>query len=264
MNTRFAAILLALILLAGCAAPEADTEQAAEATTASASPSASPSASAIDAEEPAFRVSRQTTCTQLLGQNEGGPFYRTIDFVNEFQDIDDATITKSRGLKDEVDSLALHAEEDLTPFLESFASPMTEMIEITEGGGTTYNFDATEFKAAGTELVNLCTPYFSGSGQTEVEPQPVPTTGDYAADLAAIGVVPDDATSYGQFLENNLCTDDPTEEFSDFKQIVRVSHDGDPALGNGAETLRLAVAYFCPERAGHLEDAIEEAIARGM
>lgn len=260
MNARFAAVPFALLFLVGCASPESASEPAAEATTAN----ASPSPSATSAAESAFKVSRQTTCTQLLGQNEEGPLYQTIDFVNDFQNIDAETLTTARGLKEELDGLALHAEDNMVPFLEGFASPMTEMIEITEGGGTTYNFDATDFKAAGTELVNLCTPYFSASEGTSVEPQPVPTTGDYAADLAAIGVIPDDAASYGQFLEDSLCTGDPTEEFGKFKRTVRVMYDGDPALGNGAETLKLAVAYFCPGRAGDLEAAIDEAIARGM
>jgi len=89
---------------------------------------------------------------------------------------------------------------------------------------------------------------------------PIRTTGDYEADLAAIGVVPDDATAYGEFMEENLCSDDdPTDINSRFNMTVRVNMlpGSVPDSGGGVETLRLAVAYFCPERARALEESIE-------
>lgn len=89
---------------------------------------------------------------------------------------------------------------------------------------------------------------------------PIRTTGDYEADLAAIGVFPDDATAYGEFMEENLCADDdPTDINSRFNMNVRVNMlpGSGPDSGGGVETLRLAVAYFCPERARALEESIE-------
>ncbi|MGV0109006.1 hypothetical protein [Arthrobacter sp. CP30] len=263
MNARFAAIPLALVLLAGCAAPEAESQPA---ESVRSTPTSTPTPSAtVEKTEPAFQVSRQTTCNQLLGPDEDGPLFRTIDFVNEFQDIDPDTIAKARDLKAEVDGLAVHAEDDMKPFLKGFASPMTEMIDITGGGGSTYNFDATEFKAAGTELVNLCTPYFSASEELAEDPQalpqPLPISGVYEEDLAALGFFPDDISDYAPFMKANVCEGDTSDQTGSFRRNVRQLHDGDPALGSGAEILRLTVAYFCPERAGVLDEAIEEAIA---
>lgn len=254
MHNRLAAIPLALILLAGCAAPDAAPEPAAD--PASATSSASPTPSATEDAKLVFKVGRQTTCGQLFGSDKDGPLYTTIDFVNDFDDIDSATIRQAKGLKEEVDGIASHAEDLMVPLLEAFASPMTDMIDITESGGNSFKFDATDFKAAAHELLNLCTPYIVGGSGNALEPQPVPTTGDYAADLAAIGIVPDDATSYGEFLRKAMCTGDPTDSYSRFNMNVRTMHDGNPADGSGSETLRLAVAYFCPERAGALEDSL--------
>lgn len=262
MNARFAAIPLALILLAGCAAPEAES-QPAESTSSTPTPTPTPSAT-VEETEPAFQVSVESTCTQLLGENEDGPFYETLDFVVEFEDISPATITKARGHKDEIDGLALHAQDNMVPYLEGFASPMTEMIEITEDGGTNYQFDATDFKAAGTELINICTPYFpAASGvaeESQALPQPVPISGVYEEDLAALGFFPDDISDYAPFMKSKMCEGDTADQTGSFRRNVRQLHDGDPALGSGAEILRLTVAYFCPERAGVLNEAIEEAI----
>lgn len=265
LNVRFAAIPLALLLLAGCASPKTEAEPAAGSTrtSASASPTATrstPKPSATKDAELAFKVSRQSTCGQLFGSDKDGPLYTTIDFVNEFDDIDEATIGEAKGLKDEVDGIASHAEDPLVPLLTAFVSPMTDMIDITDSGGKAYTFDATDFKAAAHELLNLCTPWIvGGSGNTlgnGLGPQPVPTSGDYAADLAAIGIVPDNATSYGEFMKDKMCTGDPADNFSRFNMSVRTMHDGLPSDGSGAETMRLAVAYFCPERAGALEDSL--------
>ncbi|WP_159803295.1 hypothetical protein [Arthrobacter zhaoguopingii] len=261
LNIRLAAVPLTLLLLAGCGTSNAGQEPEAEASSASASPTPS-SPPTTDESEPAFQVSRQTTCNQLLGQNEDGPFYRTITFLQEFEDIAPPTIREARGLKEEIDGIALNAEDQIVPFLQGFAAPMTEMIEITESGGTNYTFVATEWKAAGTELTNLCTPYFTGTdagADTLVEP--VPISGVYEEDLAAVGVVPDDITSYAAFMRGNVCEGDTSDSLGSFRRNVRVMHDGEPSMGSGAEALRLTVAYFCPERAGALEDAITEAQA---
>lgn len=95
---------------------------------------------------------------------------------------------------------------------------------------------------------------------TPAEAEPTQTTGDYGADLAAIGIIPDSVAGYGEFMARNMCSDDdPTDVNSLFNMNVRVAllPGSVPESGGGVETLRLAVDYFCPERAGVLEESIE-------
>lgn len=79
-------------------------------------------------------------------------------------------------------------------------------------------------------------------------PTPTPaiakTSGNYGADLAAAGIVPDDVADYGKFMKEQLC-DAPLTGLSSFSESVRIL--GSSASDDVAK-IRLSVAYFCPER----------------
>lgn len=89
-------------------------------------------------------------------------------------------------------------------------------------------------------------------------PTPVKTSGNYGADLAAAGVIPDSVSRYAKFMEESFC-DAPLTiarpfKYTHFSNSVRTQ-------GSGADDVaatRLSVAYFCPERAELAEAALKE------
>ncbi|MFJ4229188.1 hypothetical protein ACIPYV_16625 [Paenarthrobacter nicotinovorans] len=78
-------------------------------------------------------------------------------------------------------------------------------------------------------------------------PSTMVTTGNYAADLAALGIVPDNVDSFATFMEEQLCH----ETGSSLGVSVRSIGGNDS--GGGIEGVRLAVAYFCPEKSREIE-----------
>ena len=81
-------------------------------------------------------------------------------------------------------------------------------------------------------------------------PAPVKTTGDYGADLAAAGIVPDDVEEYRKFMVDFLCKS-PIGSFSE--EVRDVGVPGGESTGRSPAVVRLTVAYFCPERAAEAE-----------
>lgn len=75
-------------------------------------------------------------------------------------------------------------------------------------------------------------------------------TGDYAADHAAIGIVPDDLADYRQFMKKNICEADPEQTWGTGSMSQAVK-PWDP------DSSRLAAAYDCPELADEVEEAID-------
>lgn len=78
----------------------------------------------------------------------------------------------------------------------------------------------------------------------------MPITGDYAADLAALGIEVDDVDAYRLFMYKNICLADLDDAAGPNSLRIAV-RPWDPAA------TRLAVAYDCPERMDAVEEAIE-------
>lgn len=100
-------------------------------------------------------------------------------------------------------------------------------------------------------------PTTAASQEATQTPAAVKTSGDYGADLAAAGVVPDSVTRYGQFMKEQLCdvplTKDPFWDYSQFSESIRTLGSAD---SDQVAATRLTVAYFCPERAALAEEAL--------
>jgi hypothetical protein len=89
------------------------------------------------------------------------------------------------------------------------------------------------------------------AGQTPAPaPAPVKTTGDYGADLAAAGIVPDNVEDYRKFMVDFLCRS-PISSFSE--EVREMGVPGGESTGRSPAVVRLTVAYFCPERAAEAE-----------
>lgn len=80
---------------------------------------------------------------------------------------------------------------------------------------------------------------------------PVATTGSYEADLAALGVVPDNIQSFSAWMNDQICAQ------TGAALGVSVRSIGGNETGGGVEGVRLAVAYFCPEKSPEVESYLE-------
>ncbi|MEV4988449.1 hypothetical protein [Pseudarthrobacter sp. LMD1-1-1.1] len=78
-------------------------------------------------------------------------------------------------------------------------------------------------------------------------PTPVKTSGSYKADLAALGVVPDNVQSFADYMTKEIC--DQTGD----NLGVSVRSIGGNSTGGGANGVRLTVAYFCPNKLQEVE-----------
>lgn len=104
------------------------------------------------------------------------------------------------------------------------------------------------------------------SPSPKATPSPSPTSfsvkisGNYGADLAAAGIIPDSVPSYGQFMKENLCDEPLTphtfwKDRSEFSESLRTLASAAP---DDVAAVRLSVAYFCPERQALAEAALKD------
>ncbi|MFD0043611.1 MULTISPECIES: hypothetical protein [Pseudarthrobacter] len=88
-------------------------------------------------------------------------------------------------------------------------------------------------------------------------PSVMKTSGDYGADLAAAGVVPDSVTRSSGFMEEKLCdallTTRKPFDYTEFLKSVRTIASTAPG---DIATVRLSVSCFCPERIALAEEAL--------
>lgn len=82
-------------------------------------------------------------------------------------------------------------------------------------------------------------------------PSALATTGSYAADLAAIGVVPDNVKSYADYMKKEICDQTGTGLGISVRTI------GGNETGGGVDGVRLTVAYFCPNKSQEVESYLD-------
>lgn len=110
-------------------------------------------------------------------------------------------------------------------------------------------FDQVLEDAAEEETRSTAEPSAESSGGVTI-------TGDYAADLAAIGVVPDDVAAYREFERDRLCDAHMGRGLPNTDSMWVAVRLGTP------ESIRLAIAYDCPDRMDDAEEALAEWQAR--
>ncbi|MCB5273674.1 hypothetical protein BJG92_01198 [Arthrobacter sp. SO5] len=82
-------------------------------------------------------------------------------------------------------------------------------------------------------------------------PSTIATKGSYKADLAALGVVPDNVTSFADFMKQQVCEETGTSLGASVRSV-----GGNPTSG-GVDGVRLAVAYFCPQKSKEVESYLD-------
>jgi ABC-type Fe3+-hydroxamate transport system substrate-binding protein len=88
-----------------------------------------------------------------------------------------------------------------------------------------------------------------------VTPTPTPalikTSGSYKADLAALGIKPDNVQNFADFMKKEICDETGTN------LGVNVRSIGGNSTGGGPDGVRLTVAYFCPTKSQEVESYLD-------
>lgn len=95
------------------------------------------------------------------------------------------------------------------------------------------------------------TPAKTVTKTAKATPSTIATTGSYAADLAALGVVPDNVKSFADFMEKQIC------DQTGAGLGVSVRSIGGNETGGGIDGVRLTVAYFCPNKSQEVESYLD-------
>lgn len=245
-TTSIAAIAVAVFLLAGCANPTGVPDSA-----------STPSNDVAKADETDFTVSEKATCDQLMGSEGNSTFLDALTFINDITDFDEAAQSTATVLSEDLNGIAKRAEPEVRTLLLALVEPIDGLLEA---GGTSYQLEVVDFKAASTELLNRCSDLGTDiplTGSLDTTPSPIATSGDFGADLAAAGTVPDNVASFGEFMEENLCHS-PMTGISNFsEQVRRLGTPGSESSGSSPSVVRLTIAYFCPARADVAEQELK-------
>jgi hypothetical protein len=130
---------------------------------------------------------------QLVGTNDDGPLFKTINFVAEPEAAADqaTTVENARILNEAVGGIAEHASDEMANLLWEFASPMEDITGLKDGTRTSSEFDVDDWKAAGTELVTICGPYMGGSGSVAPPADVALSGGVYGDSTMKEAILPD-------------------------------------------------------------------------
>lgn len=118
---------------------------------------------------------------------------------------------------------------------------------LTGCGGATVSAGSAAPTVASSSAVPTVTQTVTITPKATPTPSTIPTTGSYAADLAALGVVPDSVTSFADWMKKSIC------EKTGSSLGVSVRSIGSNPTGGGVKGVRLAVAYFCPAKSQEVE-----------
>lgn len=162
---------VALLLITGCSS---DTEEP-EPKTSTASASAS---SKTSASETLQSASEEEICQELLGTNSDGPLYETVFLITDPEKKTDgmATIATARRLNEEIQVLAEASPKLLRPLVRNVASPLEDIIGLTDQTRTTAEMDVEVWKQHTTNVLNLCAPSETNTGGNEPAPAAPATT----------------------------------------------------------------------------------------
>lgn len=257
MLKKLSVLAVCLFVLSGCGSSAGGGAQPSSdgASSPSQEVTASPEVTEVTQ---VLTVSDQATCQTLVG-SDGGLVVKSGLFLGGLTELSDSNAAQAQGIADELDAAAQTASDKLKSLLIVMEEPLKAYIAAnTTGKG--YTTDVSRFKVAANEAVDICSKLVGSAAGAASEPVTVPTTGDYAADLAALNQVPDNVESYKAFMKTALCDSDLNDRLRSFLREVRVTV-GSPPQAERANVARLNVAYLCPERADDLEQTLKELAA---
>ncbi|MCQ1953661.1 hypothetical protein [Arthrobacter sp. zg-Y238] len=151
MRKAAAVPVLALLLVTGCSAANAEVE---------AKPS-SPPASAEPSKETVAEDTEEQSCLKLLGADGQGPLNRMISVVRIGGGTSgvEMSAADARPLHEEVLAITENASADMAPLLKELSSATENVIMQAEDPSRAWMFNAAVWTAAATELQTRCEPY---------------------------------------------------------------------------------------------------------
>lgn len=176
---RFAAVsAVALLLISGCGS---NTEELEPKTP---TPSTSATARTSASSEVVQSASEEQVCQELLGTSSDGPLYETVFLVTDPAEKTDAaaTVATARRLNEEIQVLADAAPKLMGPLVRNLSGPLEDIIGLTDQTRTTSEMDVEVWKKYTTNLLNLCAPYETSTGN---EPAPAAPTTSKADEVSA-------------------------------------------------------------------------------
>lgn len=238
----------AVLALAGCG----------PATTEPATPVSPSSAIATNVD---FTISEESTCKRLLVDN--GPMHRNATFLMGIEGLSDEAAKEAENIASGLAAAADTASERLKKLLTVMQEPLIAIAEAHHNG-TSFHFNSERTQAASTEIVSICDSLSPARSEAKTakpsEPKGIPTSGNYAADIAAHGLVPDDLEYYKEFMKESLCDSELGSSAFLGRVRSRVGSPTDPK-SDRANLARVNVAYLCPERTEDLEQTLTQLAA---
>lgn len=149
------------------------------------------------------------------------------------------------------DSVQTRLDSLLGEPLKKFAMGTATLLCVTVLSGCSGAAESAS-PAATTSTAPAPTPTVTKTVTVSPTPTPAPikTSGSYKADLAALGIVPDNVQSYADWMEEQICDQTGTG------LGVSVRSIGGYEAGEN-DSVRLTVAYFCPEKSQEVESHLE-------
>lgn len=194
---------------------------------------------------------------------DNGPMHRNATFLMGLEELSDEAATEAEDIASGLAAVADTASDRLKALLTVMQEPLVGLAEA-QRSGTSFQLNSERSQAASTEIVSICDSFSPSGAGAETpkrsEPKGIPTSGNYADDVAAHGLVTDDLEHYKEFMKESLCQS--ALETSAFVGRVR-SRVGSPTdpKSDRANLARVNVAYLCPERADDLEQALSQLAA---
>lgn len=147
---------------------------------------------------------------------------------------------------------------------------MADIMEITSSGGTSFDFDSTDFENASQDLASMCDLARVDSVAGAPEATRAPTAGGseltFASEFEAAGIQPgvigDSVEEHAAYAAEKLCNPAMTDTSFNFQKTVEIfvgqglSEEEAKSVGKGADFVRLVVKYNCPDRSESVESLL--------
>ncbi|MBD7996364.1 hypothetical protein H9639_13750 [Arthrobacter sp. Sa2CUA1] len=171
MRKTVAVPALALLLLTGCSAADAEPSSPPSSAPATAQASSAP-AIASAAVETGGEDPEKEACLGLLGTSGKGPLYQAISAVWMEAGIYGIHVDPepARLLNDQVQTIAQKAPQDMGPLLDELSVPMKAAVPRTDKWDTAQTFDPFTWTGAVAQLLTWCAPYDTGGAAVPVAP----------------------------------------------------------------------------------------------
>lgn len=198
-----------------------------------------------------------------MGDELDGPMYQARAFLAD----PEMTVHNPNFFRQGIEHYEVQKEIfDIAPasvseYSEPLLKAFEDIVDLNESGTGTWTFVATPYTEALNAVTTICVKAGTPVGDlSELDNEADVTSnesgissateisGKFEDDLAQVGVFPDSIGEYASLMKGLLCTSPVGPGAGSMEAHVAALGGGSPQAGQGAEALKLTVAYFCPLR----------------